>query len=940
MSRTFNANFITEKNKQGTSPINLLTFDFDTPVYLSDRNITPSGGSAHLGLIKQWGFIDSNIEQTPGSSLIGNIEICDLQLTIINSESSPFSDNFTASDPPENVTVSLYQWFSGLLDSEKELIFKGIVWGQPKYDLYECQLTIRGIFEKYNKLIGEDLIVRAADYPDAIPEDIGKMMPIAWGDDIPKVPFRCVSGGGVTALIADIDDAVTTINITDSTLFDTPGIALIDDEQIYFTGAASNQLTGCTRGYNSTSNVTHDKGDEVREIINGLVYVMGCAVKAINTVYYQDRNSNLFVRQTEDFLAYTGQSGNQYPGYEGKAAIVFGSSETIPSGIIVPINDTSLPSGWAWFTSADAKMIVGAGTTYGIGDTGGSIAVSETSDNNSHIGSALGDVAYNDGTTYPGGGSTTGEWRGHTHTIAFDYLPVYQDLKLIKASSDRDNFPAKAIVLTHTNENPDPANLAIEIESDRFLRANSSISTGGGDRSNLAITTAGSHNHHYLQNFGATGGHECNTHKDAGAHDHNDTFSAFSASEAIKKTYLRAWSDTSAFEGKGNIIAMWESLTPPDGWVLCNGDNDTLDLRDYFIILSSSGNTGTQEGNNTVTFTVTAQSDGTHNHLVTPVGNANDEIPQLYHPTNAGAHTHALATPSQSYTPPYYALVFIMKRPAPTTIQGNMVVADIDGYQDDGSGTYTGTPSALIERPDYVFKHIWIAILGAASGDLDLGTSGTYYAANSYKFCHAITEPIEARIELMRLAWQCRSRFFVSPYGTAEVIVRQTSQASGHAIPNAEIVENSVSIERSPADNIINYFNIYYNRDFSKDKNITNVESVLNFTDATSITRYGQKELKQVFSGGNILLFDAVSNDTMAAHVGAFILEWYKYVRNIVHFAVFLDNCEIEPGDYIDITHALDSMSGFVCEVIKLKHVLGSAKANRMDRLEIIAIEN
>jgi len=939
LSRTFNANFITEKNKQGTSPINLLTFDFDTPVYLSDRNITPSGGSAHLGLIKQWGFIDSNIEQTPGSSLIGNIEICDLQLTIINSESSPFSDNFTASDPPENVTVSLYQWFSGLLDSEKELIFKGVIWGQPKYDLYECKLTIRGIFEKYNKLIGEDLIVNATDYPDAIPEDIGKMLPLAWGDDIPKVPFRCVAGGGVTTLIEDITDSAVTINITDSTLFDAPGVALIDSEEIYYTGASSNQLTGCTRGYSGTTAAVHSKGAEAREILGEMFYSMGCAIKAINNVFVTNRNSGLAIRQSGNYTAYTGQSGDQHASYGAKGIIQFGYTTQLPSGIIVPFNDTSLPSGWEWFSSADAKMIVGAGTTYGIGATGGSIAVSETSDSKSH-GTSSGNLATG-GSSYVYGGSGAGGSSSHSHTIAFDYLPEYQDLRLIRATSDQDNFPAKAIVLTHADTNPDPANLSIEIESNKFLRANSSISTGGGSESNIAINSIGSHKHHtgdMYDDGGAFSAYEQDSNS-RGGHDHNDTFSSFSAAEAIKKTYLRAWSDTNAFEGKGMMIAMWESLTPPDGWVLCNGSNNTLDLRDYFIVLSSSGNAGTQEGDNTVEFTVEAESDGLHEHAILLKSNVLSVI-DFYHPNNQGAHTHALATPSQSYTPPYYALVFIMKEPIDATIQGNMVVADIDGYQDDGSGTYTGTPSALIERCDHVFKHIWIALLGAASGDLDLGTSGTYYAANSYKFCHAITEPIEARIELMRLAWQCRSRFFVSPYGTAELIVRQTSQVSGHSITNAEIVENSVSIERSPADNIINYFNIYYNRDFSKDKNITNVESVLNFTDATSITRYGQKELKKAFSGGNILLFDAVSDDTMAAHVGAFILEWYKYIRNIVHFSVFLDNCEIEPGDYIDITHALDSMSAFVCEVLKIKHILGSAKANRMDTLQITAIEN
>ncbi len=934
--RSFNANFIIEKNKRGASPINLVKFDFTTPKYISDRDVTPSGGSAHSGLIKAWGFIDSNIERTPGSSLIGNIEICDLQITIINSESPRFSDNFTAADPPENVTVTLYQWFTGLLDSEKELMFKGVVWGQPKYDLYECRLTIRGIFEKYNKLIGEDLIVNATDYPDAIPEDIGKMLPLAWGDDVPKVPFRCVSGGGVTTLIAE-DDIAATLYVTDSALFDAPGIVLIDSEEIYYTASASNELTGLTRGFSGTTPAGHSKGAEVREILGEMFYSMGCAIKAINNVFIIDRSSGLAIRQSGNYTAYTGQPGDQHADYGAKGILQFGYTTNLPSGIIVPFNDTSLPSGWEWFSSADGKMIVGAGTAYGIGDTGGSVSISETSDSKSH-GSSSGDVGTN-GAGYHGA-QGAGSAKSHTHTIGFDYLPEYQDIRLIRATSDQDNFPAKAIVLTHADTNPNPANLTIEIESDKFLRANSSISTGGGSESNVSINSAGNHTHHAHDNFtygGAFSGYSQYA-TDRGSHDHNDTFSSFSDAENIKKTYLRAWSDTSGFYGRGMMIAMWESLTPPDGWFICNGSNGTPDLRDYFIVLSSSGNAGTQEGDNTVEFTIEAESDGAHTHGT--IFDMQENMANYYHGASQGTHTHALATPSQSYTPPYYALIFIMKKPIDATIQSNMVVADIDGYQDDGSGTYTGTPNALIERPDYVFKHIWAAILGASSGDLDLGTSGTYYAANSYKFCHAITEPIEARIELMRLAFQCRSRFFVSPYGTAKLIVRQTGQASGHAIPNIEIKESSVSIERSPTDDIINYFNIYYNLDYSKDKDITKCLAVKKLSDSTSISRYGQKELKESYSGGNILLFDAVSDDTMAAHVGAFILEWFKSVRDIVHFAVFLDNMEIEPGDLGDITHALNSMSGFVCEVLKTKHVFGSAKANRIDHLQITAIEN
>ncbi|MEN6639508.1 MAG: hypothetical protein ABFC95_09955, partial [Smithella sp.] len=144
------AAFVTEKNKRadGPKPINLLKFGFATPVYLSDRTVTPTGGSKHSGLVKQWGFIDTSIR---GKMVLGEITINDFEVVIINSESPRFSDNFTADDPPENVTVDLLQWFAGIAYSAAEPLFKGVIYGAPQYDEYTCKLTIRGIFQKYNK---------------------------------------------------------------------------------------------------------------------------------------------------------------------------------------------------------------------------------------------------------------------------------------------------------------------------------------------------------------------------------------------------------------------------------------------------------------------------------------------------------------------------------------------------------------------------------------------------------------------------------------------------------------------------------------------------------------------------------------------------------------------------------------------------------------------
>jgi hypothetical protein len=71
--------------------------------------------------------------------------------------------------------------------------------------------------------------------------------------------------GQATTLNGDINDSVTTITLTSSTGFSAAGTVRIGDELITYTGKSSNDLTGCTRGTNSTTAASHSSGAAVRE---------------------------------------------------------------------------------------------------------------------------------------------------------------------------------------------------------------------------------------------------------------------------------------------------------------------------------------------------------------------------------------------------------------------------------------------------------------------------------------------------------------------------------------------------------------------------------------------------------------------------------------------------------------------------------------------------
>jgi hypothetical protein len=131
-----------------------------------------------------------------------------------------------------------------------------------------------------------------------------------------------------------------------------------------------------------------------------------------------------------------------------------------------------------------------------------------------------------------------------------------------------------------------------------------------------------------------------------------------------------------SFSGNGIIpiggIIMWSGTSAPAGWVLCNGSNDTPDLRDRFIM--GAGNThqpGTASINTTANITLTAANlpPHTHNYTLPTTGyaasyNTSSEVFSQSN-NNGGSRTRTTATNTVAATPftvAYYALAYIMRR--------------------------------------------------------------------------------------------------------------------------------------------------------------------------------------------------------------------------------------------------------------------------------------
>jgi hypothetical protein len=262
---------------------------------------------------------------------------------------------------------------------------------------------------------------------------------------------------------------------------------------------------------------------------------------------------------------------------------------------------------------------------------------------------------------------------------------------------------------------------------------------------------------------------------------------------------------------------------------------------------------------------------------------------------------------------------------------GGELTCDIDGYQDDGSGTYTGTPAALIARPDHVFKHMLYTYLAIATANFSTDAA-TPFATDSYAFGIVIAEKKTAKEWLAKMAWECRCWFRFSA-GLAYLLYRSDSLSSDMTITAAMIAmeddgRTTVFPERSPLDEVINKIRAQYDRDWSLSGDDA-YAGLYETSDATSITRYGEKEKVDLFK------FDFITAAAMAQDVAAFYLARYKDRKKLVEITLLLDNAELEFADAVTIA----PLENLLCEVEKVNFHPGSARDMRNDTIKLVARE-
>jgi len=265
--------FTLAKNAASRKPRQLMVFQFPVAgnVYVSDQEIT-LGGKTYLPLVEDWG----RLEDAAGAEDEFSSEVRQMAVTLWNGGSRPFSEYFLQEDP-ENVEVLLYQWFAGLADADKLLLDRFVVQDPIRFDERSRLLTLDlvSVNMRYVGTCGPT--VTTALWPDALPEHVGRAIPLVFGS-AGECPTLCLKTPPWATLKGSIAKNSTTIECNESLArFPASGILQIEDEKIQY-GSRSDKIFYVTaRGYGGTVKESHPDNCEVFRYITDHTYTVGQA---------------------------------------------------------------------------------------------------------------------------------------------------------------------------------------------------------------------------------------------------------------------------------------------------------------------------------------------------------------------------------------------------------------------------------------------------------------------------------------------------------------------------------------------------------------------------------------------------------------------------------------------------------------------------------------
>lgn len=729
--KTLSANTQTAFDNPHVSPVRLLTIVLSgVTLRLCDRVFGEPGsecvfdGNIYEPLVLEWHTIERGRLNPPAF----DTEPAAAQVTVDNTTPVGGYDTLAAlladkTAPYATATVTeTYDGASAAADGVT--VFAGDLEDVTDMTAPELVLTFTGVEVSLKKTFARET-VNETDFANAAPAVIGRMLPVVYGS-ARQVPFLPIDVGVVTTLrdaIAAGDDSDIVLS-DDISAMGASGTIQIGEEKITYTGKtdATKTLTGITRGANSTQSTDHAAGSVVGEVKSEYVYALGCAAKAVDAVYVAG-----VLQDSGEYTVYTGVDGDDHATYPNRCVIVFTALSVIRQAVTGSVDygiarpATNTPAGY--ITAVDKNGVV---------------------------------AGYDETTTitFPSApsGTLSDIYVEYEFEITFHWLPGVSSWDMTNMPDAGFDFFVDGVLVA--NLGPDAATGTTPVLSEYktgTLRVSKSTWPTSATKSktfrhmdfgtvSIVVSRAVVHATSTVEeaNQWGTQVSRAATNLPAGR---------IESRAAVDDTDEITFPAAPAGNLSGIYIALTWTFTR-QGEAITSDKPRTYDIDDIPVChVAVDADHGLSDAAATILLPQTLYLPQTSWQT------AIDKTPSRLAEWVRGEEFVVTDAEQFAWTDDADGVAL-------AGVIDGVVSADVDGIVDDGSGTITGTPYALIERPDHICEHIITEKCGLAAAAVNstaYAAAGAEYASASYVLGLAILQPPDVRLLLHRIARQCNS---------------------------------------------------------------------------------------------------------------------------------------------------------------------------------------
>ncbi len=969
--RTFSSEFTAAKNKAGHAPINLLEITFpavsgfpELVARLADREDSDSTekltvlGDEYHSIINSWGDLDALVfaERTDANATNGiSIEVLNVDTDLLFPK-GPFSKLFDFY-PPETATAKLYQWFGseGLTDLNEGLLFVGRMNDPISHDDQVCRFDLVDI----SSYIGDEVIGRQIttnDYPNAPTDSIGKTLPIVIGtvDEAPGIPVRKANE---TALTQVAFPEATALSVASTSGFKNAGQLVIGQNIVTYTGLLATSFTGVT-GINR--------------------------ILSIDTVVIEKVNDHRYVFADPQFSIQS-ISNIRVAGEAVDSSIY--SVDTVKGEVIFADKPQR-------FEATDTKSESISFTTTGSGNT--ALNPENAFDANNRTSSAKINqinrtlsVKHEDELTDKGEIQQVFLRVEHFEeeklpndsisislpgigTVKSLSLPASEDLANTEGSADAGHSTPDSLGFSTDIDHSQSDNISVDtIETPHLHNITGSLDTQqdatGGTSVVINVFNGVSHTvtfpHFFGDSTGYTIGYDIEL---ANYYPFNPLIQnkvSFYVEGILVKTVTKffpavRFSGFLPFQGQtpgsfvtvtittnNGISGTGQAIVHPFGRTIHNNaatiqsvsTGITTDKTGGVLDFTDSNRSGIKSGQVSdvgITAPLATTTEKSSNIVqdfadITEHVNGwewftNREAQITYNGSSDGRTSYILNT--------FFEIHYAERQ----VVFTDDVSAQVAGLIDDSSGTITGTPNAIIERPDHVYKWSALTALKQDAGLIDnasFASVGALYdtqISGGYKLAGIIQDQKTASELWADWGRNCRSYLFwdlgqcrlhFRPYNFIE-----EGNPSVKTISDTEIRNDPTpSRERTATSNLVNSVDARYKRDWTDSE----YSAIASKADEFSKSKFGLRERPDQFN------FDWVRNVDMASDLADFYLQENSNPSWIVRLELFLDNMELEPGDIVKINSSNLNLINAFGLVLGPSRSLGSGRDQKADSIPI-----